>query len=356
MTKLKLLLFLAVLVGFAAIAYAGFDEVKAGLDRGAYAKAYQEFKTAADQGDAKAQENLGSIYLGLVYCTEAGIGAQTIDHWLQDQDSKGRPSDPAQALKWFRKAAEHGLPNSQYYLGFMYENGIAVPQDCTEAAKWYHKAAKQGHVDAQYQLGVMCASGRGVRQDYSEAAKWYRKAGKQGKISAQTELSRMYTTGQGVPQSDIEALKWSRKAEEEKIGFAPGMLELAELAMRGNASGGDVQSTNESITKTSEKRTPKTDTLKLSCSMGESNFIVNVDFTSSSVNGCPAAIDDDTISWYVGDGVGRRRMTINRYTGEIASIYAGPPARSLGDIQAIEEFESRMGRSGKCHEVSEKRF
>src|SRR5271157_2493523 len=41
MTRFKLLLFVAVFVGFAAPAYAGYDEGKAAYDRGDYAKAYK---------------------------------------------------------------------------------------------------------------------------------------------------------------------------------------------------------------------------------------------------------------------------------------------------------------------------
>ena len=40
MIRFKFLLFVVVLIGFAALAYAGFDEGKTASDRGDYAKAY----------------------------------------------------------------------------------------------------------------------------------------------------------------------------------------------------------------------------------------------------------------------------------------------------------------------------
>ena len=62
----------------------------------------------------------------------------------------------------------------------MYDKGQGVPQDYAEAVKWYRLAAEQGDADAQYNLGVMYDNGQGVPQDYAEAVKWYRLAAEQG--------------------------------------------------------------------------------------------------------------------------------------------------------------------------------
>ena len=62
----------------------------------------------------------------------------------------------------------------------MYRNGEGVPQDYAEAVKWYRLAAEQGDADAQYNLGLMYDNGNGVPQDYKEAVKWYRLAAEQG--------------------------------------------------------------------------------------------------------------------------------------------------------------------------------
>ena len=55
----------------------------------------------------------------------------------------------------------------------MYANGQGVPQDYAEAMKWYRKAADQGDDTAQYNLGLMYYNGRGVPQDYVAAHKWF---------------------------------------------------------------------------------------------------------------------------------------------------------------------------------------
>lgn len=90
----------------------------------------------------------------------------------------------------------------------MYEHGRGVPQDYAEALKWYRKAADQGNADAQDSVGSMYEQGKGVPQNYAEALKWYRKAAEQGDSSAQTSLGGMYEWGLGVPQNYIWAHRW----------------------------------------------------------------------------------------------------------------------------------------------------
>jgi hypothetical protein len=135
-------------------------------------------------------------------------------------NGQGVPQDYAEAVKWYRKAADQGYAEAQTNLGFMYANGHGVPQDYAEAAKWYCKAADQGNVSDQYNLGYMYSKGEGVPQDYAEAAKWYRKAADQGNADAQYNLGLMYEglildIGEGVPPDISEAAKWYRKAADQ---------------------------------------------------------------------------------------------------------------------------------------------
>ena len=65
-------------------------------------------------------------------------------------------------------------------------------QDYAEAMHWYRKAAEQGNAIAQFNLGVMYSNGKGVKQDQTEAAKWYRLAAAQGNVSALCNLGVMY--------------------------------------------------------------------------------------------------------------------------------------------------------------------
>ena len=93
-------------------------------------------------------------------------------------------------------------------LGKMYANGQGVTQDYAEALKWYRKAADRGNAGAQYNLGITHYNGRGVPQDYDEALKWFRKAAERGNMLAQYNLASMYEEGRGVPQDYVQAHKW----------------------------------------------------------------------------------------------------------------------------------------------------
>ena len=143
-------------------------------------------KKDAESGDAEAQNNLGVMYY-------KGLGV---------------PEDYAEAVKWYRLAADQGYADAQCNLGVMYDNGQGVPQDYAEAVKWTRLAADQGDAEAQFNLGVMYHDGRGVSQDYAEAVKWYRLAADQGYADAQGNLGVMYHDGRGVPQDYGEAYAW----------------------------------------------------------------------------------------------------------------------------------------------------
>ena len=65
-----------------------------------------------------------------------------------------------------------GLARAQYNPGLMYADGEGVPQDYAEAVRWYRLAADQGLAGAQLNLGLISASGSGVPQNYVEAHMW----------------------------------------------------------------------------------------------------------------------------------------------------------------------------------------
>ena len=124
-------------------------------------------------------------------------------------NGRGTPRDYNEAVKWYKKAAETGIPEAQYNLGNMYSIGQGVTKDNEEAVKWYTKAAEQGYSDAQLNLGAMYQYGKGISQDYKEAVKWYKKSAEQDNAKAQYNLSLIYYGGHGVIEDYIEAYKWA---------------------------------------------------------------------------------------------------------------------------------------------------
>ena len=144
-------------------------------------------------------------------------------------------SEEVRLFKETKIKAEQGDAKAQVNLGVMYHEGEGVPKDYKEAAKWYRKAAEQGDDWMQYILGLMYSKGQGVPQDYVEAAKWFRKAAEQGFAMAQVYLSAMYEEGQGVPKDYVEAYAWFLLAKEngyedssEKIYFLEKRLTVKQ--------------------------------------------------------------------------------------------------------------------------------
>ena len=76
----------------------------------------------------------------------------------------------------YRKAAEQGDAEAQNKLGFMYHTGRGVAEDAAEAVKWYRKAAEQGHALAQATLGASYSVGRSVPKDDVAAYAWLSQA------------------------------------------------------------------------------------------------------------------------------------------------------------------------------------
>jgi TPR repeat protein len=84
----------------------------------------------------------------------------------------GVAKDVAEAVRWYRKAADQGYAAAQYDLGRAYDLGDGVAKDNVEAARWWQKAAEQGIAKAQYNLGLAYHSGAGVTKDDVEAYFW----------------------------------------------------------------------------------------------------------------------------------------------------------------------------------------
>jgi TPR repeat protein len=111
------LLFAALIV--LPVAAQDFEKGSEALERGDYAAALKELRPLAEQGDARAQLNLGNIYY-------KGLGVT---------------QDYAEAMKWYGKAADQGDAEAQLDVGFMYEEGQGVQQNLVLAYMWMSLAA-----------------------------------------------------------------------------------------------------------------------------------------------------------------------------------------------------------------------
>jgi TPR repeat protein len=72
-----------------------------------------------------------------------------------------------------RLAADQGYARARNNLGSMYAKGEGVVRDYQEAARWYRLAAEQGFATGQYNLGNMFARGEGIPKDPATAYMWW---------------------------------------------------------------------------------------------------------------------------------------------------------------------------------------
>ena len=85
----------------------------------------------------------------------------------------------SEVRRLWKSAADQGHAVAQFNLGVVCAHGRGVPQSDKEAAVWYRKAADQGDAKAQYNMGVMYAKGTGVPLDLDNALHWLQKAAAQ---------------------------------------------------------------------------------------------------------------------------------------------------------------------------------
>ena len=95
------------------------------------------------------------------------------------------------SLQHLRQLADQGNARAQCNLGWCYETGNGVTKDYSQAVYWYRKSADQGEATAQRNLGLCYEDGKGVTKDRAQAISWYRKAANQGNNKAKNDLNRL---------------------------------------------------------------------------------------------------------------------------------------------------------------------
>ena len=80
-------------------------------------------------------------------------------------------ADYQSSLKLWLDAAQEGDAKAQYYVGTLYEKGPKGKPDYALAAVWYQKAAEQGHRQAGMNLGRLYETGSGGSQESNNCLK-----------------------------------------------------------------------------------------------------------------------------------------------------------------------------------------
>jgi TPR repeat protein len=200
------LTFLSLTVGLTALSFAQSPAVPApaATEKGTQAAAQGAPQTGplatlrkkADAGDTASQIKLGDMY---------SLG------------SDGVVRNLAEAVKWYKKAADSGNSDAQTKMGMMLEGGFGTPKDPKQAMEYLDKAAQQGNTAAQMRLASAYEMGRNVDKNAKKAIEYYEKAANAGVAKAQVKLGDIYRDGlEEVPHDYQKSLEWYHKAADQK--------------------------------------------------------------------------------------------------------------------------------------------
>lgn len=193
-------------------------DVDAGVtafEHGDYAKAIDEWRIDAAQGNANALFNLGQAYrLG-----------------------KGVPVDLDQAETYYQRAARAGHPAAMGNLATLYYFSKKPPM-VDEAVHWWELGARAGDPRSQYILGAMTFNGDAVPKDLKRAFAWTWLASRAGLAEAKSALTTME---QYVPKADQEAAKdtATQLMSSEGLAYWKGLLPQEQVASAGDETAND---------------------------------------------------------------------------------------------------------------------
>jgi len=180
------------------------------FDRANYATALKVWLPQAEQGDVKAQTNVGEIF-------EKGLGV---------------PPDYDAAAQWYRKAAEHGYSTAALNLGSLYERGLGVPKDPNQALNWYRRGAGLNGLTfdltapaATNEVQALRAQNQQLRQELDA------KTAAMSKLEQELETSRRALEGRRS-QADTErdtATRLRRELEQTKQREGAGTARVQQL-------------------------------------------------------------------------------------------------------------------------------
>ena len=175
-----------------------------------------ELKKQAEAGDAVSQ-----FYMGFVL-----------------QDGIGIDADVTEAVKWYKKAADQAQPQAQYNLGLLYLNGIGVETNLEEFERLNSLAAINGCAEAQYVKGILYLKGLIYDADLKEAYRWFEVSAQNDYVYAINYLALFYLTGTVVKQDYQEAIQLYNSIGEdqtEDFEYYHERAVIIEGALNGNA-------------------------------------------------------------------------------------------------------------------------
>lgn len=201
---MKKILFLCTFLCSVFPARADFEAGEAFFEQQNYSSALTEFLPLANSGDFRSQYYVGYLYLN-------GLGVVR---------------NEKEGLKYLQKSLAQGYDMAQSLMGFLYEEGHVVPQDKKKAVELYYKASAQNNASANLNLGVMYYNGNHVEQDISIALEYFKKVPLDEKPVVARYIGEIYLNNQEFRNysSAIQHYKYAAKEGDLESFYALGEI------------------------------------------------------------------------------------------------------------------------------------
>lgn len=184
------------------------------------AKGMELVSRAADEGLIDAIYAMG-------YCYETGRNVDTVDH--------------VKAVSYYKQLADNDIASGQFKMGLYYELGDGgLEADSTKAIEYYQKAADQGHGEAMCYLGDFYRIGQYLPMDKAKAFELYTQAHEAGEETGTYYVGRSYLEGCGVEVDTIAAIPYLKAAAAQGVGNAAyKMADIYNFGRAGVPADGD---------------------------------------------------------------------------------------------------------------------
>ncbi len=217
------------------------DEVE-GLD----AVGMRDLGWKYDQGDGVPQNYKKALIL-YTMAAELGLADAQFRVGYFYQFGQGTSIDLKKAREWYQKGAKNGSDLAKQFLATLpsetpipqrqlsadelnkygedaYHGNDGFEKDLALAFSYFKKAAEIGHPQAQSNLAFCYKNGEGTAKDIAKAIYWYTQAANQGHVISQYNLGVFYKNGDGVPKDYKKAVEWYQKAAEQGNVYAQSNL------------------------------------------------------------------------------------------------------------------------------------
>ncbi|MDR0749136.1 MAG: leucine-rich repeat protein [Tannerellaceae bacterium] len=182
-----------------------------------YANAAAYYQIAAQQGNAE-----GELYSGLFHFAGQGVEKDLTKAARLWKRALEHPSfDEPEEMSLFFRGMFFNLANA-------YSDGEGIKKKQSEAVFWYRKAAECGMPIAQYSLGACYLLGNGVGKDENAALYWLKQARESGELDkasdayAEAMVKMLIASGASYSEVKAEGNPFMGKALEKA---APGSVE-----------------------------------------------------------------------------------------------------------------------------------